>query len=1110
MHYVPASFRAPLASDSPDSREAADDPLAASAIPVYLLTAAVGLLLGAEFLIDFINDPTWTPYRSLFGFRLSLLAAVLGGSRILYHTLEGLFEGRIGADLALTIACLAAIVLGEPSVAALVVFIALCGETIEGFVSGRARRAVESLFALRPRIVHRLTDGQEQDVPLTEIRVGDLVVVRPGERVPVDGTVIRGRSSVDQSALTGESWPIDKEEGDEVLTGTLNQFGSLTVSVDRIGGDTTFGQIVQMVAEATARKTPLERTADRLARYFLPVVLVAAAMTLIGWRIQSGTWSSGWMPALAVLVVACPCPLILATPSAVLAAMAWLARKGVYIKGSVVLERLAEVETFAFDKTGTLTRGALTLGDILTFDDYPAEEVLRIAGGAERPSEHLLARLVVTEAEARNLVLPEVVEFTAQPGAGVTAKMRPTALPSHFSDVENHRDHPSQDSLVSVVIGNRRLLESQQIEIPDEIDDRLAALDVAGQTPLLVAVAGRLVGAIGVRDSARSNAREALGDLRAAGVRQIAVLTGDRLHPARQVVQGLGPIDHLGTELLPLDKARWIENEIRNSRKVAMVGDGINDAPALAAATVGIALGGTGSQIAAEAGDIVLMGDPLAPLPGLLRLSRELVNVIRQSIYLFAFGLNGVGVVLSAWGLLSPVGAAIFHEAASLAVMLNALRLLWFERWDESRVGRFVTGSLDVAERVANALSPSRAAVGLVRHWSTLLRIGAAIAAFIWCLSNLVLVTEDEQAVVTRFGRLETKLTAGLHLRWPPPFERVVRERVGKIRAVQLGFRAEGAMDSPNGTYTAPIEWQAEHQEEEVTPIPEEALMLSGEEVPVELTAEVQYRIRDLPQFLYGSAEVDGPLRAAAERTLRTLAARLTLDEILTAQRSEIEALSLARVQQFADEYKLGIEVLAVNLLDIHPPTPVVPNYRQVADALEEREQLINEAQTTYARELLSVAGETAVTVLEQSAIGDAGPGREPKAGESARAARWTLTDELWKQLTIEKEGRTLLSGAAASRLLAAKQEHVRNIQAATGEAARFQSLLEAYRGNNPLTLFHLYWNALEEALRASALTILDPEAGGRKHLFLGNGEPFESRFPALLPQSTPNAEDQE
>ncbi|MGH7202529.1 MAG: heavy metal translocating P-type ATPase, partial [Planctomycetaceae bacterium] len=306
-----------------------------------------------------MRDPTgrapWDFSATLFGYRLALWAALLGGARVLFQTLMGLVSGRVGADLAITIAAFAAILLGEEETAALVVFIALCGECIEGYTVDRARSAIRKIFQLRPPIAHVRRQDREYNVPVEEVLVGDEVLIRPGERVPVDGRVVSGSSAVDESALTGEGLPVDKAAGDEVFAGTLNRFGALVIEAVKVGEETTLAGIIRLVAEAAQRKAPLERTADRLARLFLPAVLLIALATLIGWRLYAGEWSAGFAPALAVLVVACPCPLILATPTAVMAAMAWLARTGVVVKGSAALERLAAVDTFAFDKTGTLT-----------------------------------------------------------------------------------------------------------------------------------------------------------------------------------------------------------------------------------------------------------------------------------------------------------------------------------------------------------------------------------------------------------------------------------------------------------------------------------------------------------------------------------------------------------------------------------------------------------------------------------------------------------------------------------------------------------------------------------------------------------------------------------
>lgn len=1089
MHYAPESPREFLPDAAANSASERAENFHYRSAPIYLLTTVVGLLLLADVALGIVwgtpAGTTATPVsapadgwsqllgkQTLFGFRLALLAAVIGGARILYQTLDGLLSGRVGADLALTIACLAAIVLGEHTTAGLVVFIALCGESIEGYTVDRAQRAIRRIFQLCPRTARVLVGDDEQEVPLEQVLVGDTVIVRPGERIPVDGTVAAGQSAVDQSALTGESVPADKAVGDLVFAGTLNQFGALRITATRVGQQTTLAQIVEMVAQATARKAPLERTADRLARWFLPVVLGVAVLTLVGWRIANGSWSAGFLPALSVLVVACPCPLILATPSAVMAAMAWLAREGVVVKGSVALERLASIDTIVFDKTGTLTRGELAVGDIVLTsaaqrsrlaerEGYVDEtDLLRLAAIAEKRSEHPIARVLVREAEARQCVVTGADELTAHPGAGVVANVRGQI----------------------VTVGNRRLMSERGLRIPDELEQRLSELEQQGQSVLFVAQEQTLLGAIGLRDAARTETAAVLQELRDAGVTQFAMLTGDRGEPARRIAEQLG-IDNVQAELLPADKAKRIEELLAAGHKVAMVGDGVNDAPALATATVGLALGGVGSDLAAEAGDLVLMGDPLRPLPGLLRLSRQLVTVIRQSIFVFAFGMNAAGMVLGSLNVMNPAVAAVFHEISSLAVMLNALRLLWFERWHETRLGRLLNIAANLAEWLVEHVSPTRLVFGFLDHWSTVVRSAVAVLGVWWCCSGLVMLSEDEQAVVTRLGRYETTLNAGWHWRWPLGLEQIRRERVGEVRAVQIGFRSVPTPLKDSGVYRVPVEWMSEHAGTDYEPVPPESFTLTGEEVPIELTGEVQFRIGDLRRFAFAASRPEDTLRAVTESVLREAAATESLEAVLTNRRQDIETRCLNRIRELMTAYDLGIEVLDLSLLDIHPPQQVVPAYRQVADALEQHEQLINEAEGYYARKVLSAAGEQAIRVLTESV----GPGhRLPDASTTGSVTRWRLDDALWQTLTAKFDSDDrILSGEAAAKLLKARSEKTRKVEAAAGSAARFNSVVRVFAEQPMLTSLHLYWTTIEKVLAARPLMILDPALRGKSHLWL-------------------------
>ena len=1210
MHYIPESTCEMLRGDPSSSGQANRANFHYQSAPLYALTGCVAGLLAADWALS-VGGPSTAGTslaktaaglsNALFGYRLALLAAVLGGARILYHALDGLLSARVGADLALTIACLAAIVLGEHETAGLVVLISLVGESLEGYTVDRARWAVRQTFALQPEVAHLTTqDGRERDVPVKDVQVGDFVVVRPGERMPVDGRVVAGKSAVDQSAFTGESLPIDKVVGDRVFAGTLNQFGALTLVTESLGDQTALARVAQLVGTAQSRKADLERTADKLAKWFLPAVLGIAVLTLIGWRIGTGSWSRGMLPALGVLVVACPCPLVLATPCAVMAALAWLARRGVVVRGSQALERLARVDTFAFDKTGTLTQGALVLGEVIPTGDLSSLDILRVAAIAERHSEHQLARLIVRSAEERGLAIPAPAEFETLPGAGVIAKVtaadfsapvpslpssgerarvrgpsgenvlpfssgstfpqdeartphpnplpskargegtrEDTASPSTFTPQPSTISAPQLSTFHTIVVGNRRALAQGEIAFSEDVVSLLRAREAAGESPLVVAVDGCVVGVMGVRETMRPESASVLQALRDVGVTQFALLTGDRPQPADAVVRSLGLFDHVATEQLPADKAAWIEAARRTGRCVAMVGDGTNDAPALAAADVGLVLGRAGADLTAAAGDILLLGDPLRPLPGLLRLSRALVQNIWQSILLFAFGLNGLGVLACSFGWLSPVGGALFHEVASLAVMANAMRLLWFDGWSGAQATRVTNALVGAADWFAEAASPSRWIFWLIERWRLGAKLAGAAILAAWFLSGVIVLSENEQALVTRFGRYEATLTAGPHWRWPPPLERVSREAVDRVRSVGIGFRGkESGISSQQFVRKKAtvgqsevsqqllleqgiVEWTSSHGERDADAMDGESLMLTADEVPVDLTAEVQYRVLDLKQFAFGGTRrPDDVLRAAAESVLRDLAASASLDDLLTDRRADLERQSLAQLRKRVEGYALGIEIIDLQWLDVHPPKAVVPAYRQVADALEDRELLVNEADAYADRVLLGAVGEEALRVLKQSdatggsfeppvrsgkATGERSPSPVAPAATPDTSSRgradWALDDALWKQLlSVRPNGQSLLSGSAAANLNDAHVASAKRRESASSTASRLEGMLTEYRKAPRLTSLKLYWDAVTASLSQRPLTIVDPKAAGRQHLWLGDAPPLPMSAPITTP----------
>jgi Cu+-exporting ATPase len=1045
---------------------------------LYAMTALLGAIIAADIALWFASGRQEAP-PVVFGFRLAIIAAVLGGARILYTSLESLFEGRLGADLALAIACIAAIYLREHLVAAEIVFIGLFGECLESFTFERTQRAIRKLVEVFPRRCWRLQGGQEVRVLTTDLQVGDRVVVKPGARVPVDGIVVDGRSAIDISALTGESLPVDKGPGDEVLAGSLNQFGALTIDAQRVAEHTVAGRVIELTARALRDKAPLERTADRLARYFLPVVLGLAAVTFIVAYLHFGAgvlrggarlafadaFEKSLIPAVTVLVVACPCALILATPAAIIAALGRLAGTGVLLKGGSALERLADVAAFAFDKTGTLTEGRLELGEVVPVNGVSVDEVLRVAASAEQRSEHLLAKLIVREAQTRGLPLEAIDDFLAHPGAGVSAAM----------------------SAGHVLVGTPRLLEEQGIALDADVHAILERLDAGGHTSLLVARGNAVLGAIGARDRLRADAVEVVPELERLGIRDIVLLTGDRAAAAAPVAQALG-ITQVHAELLPQQKCDQVAELRLRTKRVAVVGDGINDAPALACADVGIAIGGTGTDIAAEAGDIVLMGDPLRPLPLLVRLSRETVRIIRQNILIFAFGVNAFGVVLTAWlwplvmtddwwYSLGPLAGVIYHQLGSLAVLLNSMRLLWFERRLDSpqvtrvretfqRVDRWMERYLDVDEGLH----------WLSHQWRRVAAVAFVLALVGWALSGVTIIGPSERAVLLRFGKPVAVLEPGLSFSWPWPIDRAVRIQPELIRDVQVGFRSTGADKGA-------LSWDSPHTGEDADELAEQSLMITGENDLVEVQATVRYKIAAAEVFLFEVKDTDKIIAGATESVLRSLIASRRFVDLLTQQRESLQAEALRRLQQRCSDYHLGITVEGFALHDLHPPRKVVDAYYEVTRAMELRDKRINDAKADALTELRRAEANYMATVLKAES---------DKAKTVYEAeARWAEVlawEAARKELAFDRQWHLVLN--LVDQIQAGKpvDKACEEYKAASEAAQKLQAELVSYR---------LFWQRFKQGVQDRDVLLVDVDASRlRRQMMLFDLDVFRVPFP--------------
>jgi Cu+-exporting ATPase len=542
--------------------------------------------------------------------------------------------------------------------AAVVTVLVLLGQVLEIKARSYTSGAIRRLLGLAPKTARVVRpDGREEDVPLDQVRPGDLLRVRPGEKVPVDGTVVEGRSAVDESMISGEPIPVEKEPGSKVIGGTINGTGSLLVRADRVGQDTVLAQIVRMVGEAQRSRAPVERLVNRVSRVFVPAVVAVAVLTFLGWGIwgPEPSWAHALVNAVAVLIVACPCALGLATPLAIMVGVGKGAENGVLVKNAEALEVFTRADTLLVDKTGTLTEGKPRLVTVTPAEGFPADELLRLAAGLEKASEHPLAAAIVKGAKERGLAPAEVRDFQSFTGKGLVGTV----------------------GGLEVALGNAALLAEQGVDAgPSQA--RLDALRAEGQTVVLVAVDGRLAGLLGVADPVRPSTPEAIRLLHEEGMR-VLMLTGDSRITAEAVARRVG-VDEVSAEVLPEQKAEVVRDRQRQGQVVAMAGDGVNDAPALAQADVGIALG-TGTDVAVEAAGVTLVRGDLRGIARARRLSRATMRNIRQNLFLaFVYNVLAVpvaaGVLYPHLGLLiSPIWASAAMSLSSLSVVGNALRL---------------------------------------------------------------------------------------------------------------------------------------------------------------------------------------------------------------------------------------------------------------------------------------------------------------------------------------------------------------------------------------------------------------------------------------------------
>lgn len=618
----------------------------------FLAGLPMTIVAGAFLLLDLVphlmEEFGGTSVRlSFLPFDPAWATIVISGIPLLYLAVWRIIHNpgisKISSALLICIAMFAAIAIGDLFAAGEVVFIMAIGALLEEATTNRAKKGLKKLISLAPTKGRRLKDGKEEMIPAEEIRQGDLLRILPGETIPVDGTILSGETSVDQSIMTGESLPVDKSVGEEVFCGTINRFGSIDISATKVGENSSLQKLIRMVQDAENKQSPMQRIADRAASWLVPVALLIAVLAYV--------FSGNIVTAVTVLVVFCPCALVLATPTAIMAAIGQATKHGVIIKSGEALEKMGKVDTIACDKTGTLTYGRLDVSDIISFEENISEtELLALAASAEARSEHPLGKAIVAHAAAKGVTLTEAEDFKMTAGKGILAEVSGRRL----------------------ICGNEKFLTENGASIGQKVQAALERLRTQGKASILVADGRKCIGVIALADVLRPEAKDMVSRLADMDTRTV-LLTGDHQKTADYFAKQVG-ISGVRAELLPEEKVQNIEKLQKENHTVCMIGDGVNDAPALKTADVSVAMGSMGSDIAVDAAEVALMSDDISKIPYLKRLSNATVRTIKASITL-SMCINFVAIVLSLMEVLTPTTGALVHNAGSCFVVLIAALL---------------------------------------------------------------------------------------------------------------------------------------------------------------------------------------------------------------------------------------------------------------------------------------------------------------------------------------------------------------------------------------------------------------------------------------------------
>ncbi len=943
-------------------------------------------------------------FRTLFGINTAIFLTLIGGYKIFYNALSELFEKRISVDLAIGFAAIAALAIKQYLAAAEVIFIMLIGEALEMYAVDRTRSAIKNLIELTPKTARVRRDGKESEILLTEVLIGDVVVCKPGEKIPVDGVVIHGVSSVDQSPITGESIPVEKQIGSKVFSGTINLLGRLEIDSELIGEGTLLSKIIHLVEEAQEKKAPVQKTADRYATYFVPIILLIAAFVLF--------FTKDWVRAVSVLIIACPCALVLATPTAVVAGIGRLAKSGILVKGGTYLENIGKIDTLILDKTGTVTQGKPKITDIRPKAKYKEREILELAATAENCSEHLFAHLIVERAKEEGITIPKADSSKIFPGRGIIINL----------------------GKKRIIVGNQRMMEENDIKLTYEEAMDLEEIDILGQTPVLIAEGKNLIGIISIEDSIRPESAEVISSIGDMGIRDIQILTGDNQKVAKVIAERVG-IKDVWANLLPDQKAEHIKTLQSTGKRVAMIGDGINDAPSLTMADVGISMAEIGTDIAIEAADIILMSDDLNKLQEAIWTGKRTVRTIKQNIFYFAVIFNFLAVAAASFfTFVTPVWAAVIHQVSSILVIGNSLRLLSGRRIKEVIRKK----SYALWQGILNYFSEGMDYI--LTHESSILKYLLCIIILIYILSGFYIIKTNQLGVVRIFGKgLSNPSNPGLHYAPPWPIAKVSK-LPKRIDRVEIGFKSRALPDifliqrDPNILLqqTVAYEWDIQHRTGAFQDNLAESQMFTGDENFIEVDMVVHYTIKDPAFYLFkirGIEDAESLVRFSAISSIIKTAGGKIIDDVLTTDRALIELKAKNELQAIMDLYQSGIRIVDVYLQAVHPPIEVADAFRDVVNANEEKNRLINQAEA-YHNEQLPIARGNAFKSLEEA--------------------------QGYQQEIVDKS---------------------------KGEGKRFVMTTNEFRNYPALTKRRLYLETMEDCLSYVKKIIIDKEKGGRNAL---------------------------